>query len=326
MRKKIVPYLIIPSALILIGLGTISALGKHNNPSIEEQQQLSEKINLALRQTAHRLLKLAGDSISTIVPVKKTAENAYFIQLEHHLNYDSLPILLQNSFAAYGIKDKYYVSVLNCQNKDVVLGYSSVDVVLNYSSADVSKVSGVPCYGRNQGVGCYNFAVTFTDLPLSAPKTTNLGLLLGVLSVLIMAIIAYIFYSSSLKKKIIPPSVNFVNINEKAKTDETHLVFIGQSIFDTRHQTIIIGENQQKLTFREAKLLELFCNHQNELLERDFILQQVWEDEGVLVGRSVDVFVSRLRKILKNDVALKITNVHSRGYRFETEAVSVKHS
>ena len=144
-------------------------------------------------------------------------------------------------------------------------------------------------------------------------------LMLGGLVVISLSFWAYHFYFSSLKNKNIlalPPSVKTDNLN---KIDETHLVFIGQSIFDTRHQTISIGENQQKLTFREAKLLELFCQHKNELLERDFILKNVWEDEGVLVGRSVDVFVSRLRKILKNDASLKITNVHSRGYRFETE-------
>jgi DNA-binding winged helix-turn-helix (wHTH) protein len=307
MLKKIGFYLFIPSALILIGLGTISALGINNDTSVE-QKQLSEKINLALRRTAHLLLKQAGDSVSTIAPVKKTAENTYLVRIENHFNYDSLPILLQNSLNVYGIKDKYTVFVSNFQNNDLVLGYSSLDFLSSGS---------VPCSGRNQARGCSNFAVTFTDLPVNPAKKTNSLILIGGLAVLAMAIIAYIFYFLSVKKKTTPPSVISLKTDEIGKTVEMHHIFIGQTIFNTRHQTVSIGENQQKLTFRESKLLQLFCNHQNELLERDFILQQVWEDEGVLVGRSVDVFVSRLRKILKNDASLKITNVHSRGYRFE---------
>ena len=95
------------------------------------------------------------------------------------------------------------------------------------------------------------------------------------------------------------------------------MIRVGNSIFDTNNQIFKYNNIETKLTYREAKLLQLFCAHKNELLDRDYILKQVWEDEGVLVGRSVDVFVSRLRKIMKNDDSLKISNVHARGYRFE---------
>jgi DNA-binding winged helix-turn-helix (wHTH) protein len=313
------PYFIIPFVLILIGLGTISAFWSRNNrPQV--QQQLSEKINLAMRQTAHQLLKQAGDSISTIPPVKKIADNAYFLRIERHFNYDSLPVSLQQNFKAYGIEEYYYVTVSLCEKEGLVLGYSSLDVL---------KGLDVPCIGRNQAVGCYNFIVTFTDLTSSFSNATTMWLFLGVLGVVLLVCMTYYVYFLFKKTKTIPPSLLFQDKSEKTvdlvktedliKKDETHLVCIGQSIFDTRHQILSIGNSQQKLTFREAKLLELFCHHKNELLERDFILKNVWEDEGVLVGRSVDVFVSRLRKILKNDGSLKITNVHSRGYRFEVE-------
>lgn len=312
MSKKIVPYLIVSTALILMALGTLSAFGESKNGVIA-QQQVSEKINLALRQTAHRLLKQAGDSTSTIAAVKKTADNAYLIRLDHHFNYDSLPVFLQNSFAIHDIKGKYEVVVWDCKNEEWVLGYSSLDFL---NGADV------PCVGRNQAVGCYNFTVTFTDLPLISSKISSVWFLLSGLIVLAIALIVYLFYFFSNKKNMSLPfrlSQNVPSV-KSLQTDETHLVFIGQTVFNTHHQTVSIGDSQQKLTFREAKLLQLFCQHKNELLERDFILQQVWEDEGVMVGRSIDVFVSRLRKILRNDTSLKITNVHSRGYRFETVA------
>lgn len=77
---------------------------------------------------------------------------------------------------------------------------------------------------------------------------------------------------------------------------ETECLSLGNSQLDVNGQQLICGGIRQSLTFRETKLLRLFAISPNQLLERDFILSQVWADEGVLVGRSIDVFVSRLRK------------------------------
>ena len=71
------------------------------------------------------------------------------------------------------------------------------------------------------------------------------------------------------------------------------------------------------LTFRATKLLHYFVNHRNQLLKREQLLENVWEEEGILIGRSLDVFVSRLRKILKADDSLTIKTVHGVGYRLE---------
>ena len=82
------------------------------------------------------------------------------------------------------------------------------------------------------------------------------------------------------------------------------------------------GTVKETLTFRETKLLQLFANNVDRLLDRESIIQQVWADEGVLVGRSVDVFVSRLRKKIAADPTIAISVVHGVGYRLETS----KHS
>ena len=95
-------------------------------------------------------------------------------------------------------------------------------------------------------------------------------------------------------------------------------VLFGNSRLDPGNQTLISGASRHALTYREAKLLHLFASHPNQLLERDFILQSVWEDEGIIVGRSVDVFVSRLRKLLRDDPGVRIVAVHGVGYRMET--------
>lgn len=101
------------------------------------------------------------------------------------------------------------------------------------------------------------------------------------------------------------------------REEEKLTIRFGHSSFDTVNQCLVTATERFDLTYREAKLLKVFCQNKNKLLERDFINQTVWADEGIIVGRSVDVFVSRLRKLLKNDPSVKISNVHSVGYRFE---------
>ncbi len=298
MKQKLLPYIV--GSLIIIWLGTLAA--SRDTPRVTSDNQQSEKINLALRQTAHRLLKQEGDSISMIAPIQQTAPNVYIVRLEHDFNYDSLASFLHHSFTTYHIEDDYNVAVWDCTHTNLILGYSSIDFF---------KRNDIPCSGRDKNVQCINFTVSF---PEAAPSNFALiPFILGGLSVLILLGMVYWFFKYKNKTETDIASQN----NEPI--DNTHLIIIGQSIFNTRQNTVVFNNITQKLTFREAKLLQLFCNHKQELLERDFILKHIWEDEGVLVGRSVDVFVSRLRKILKNDESLKIMNVHSRGYRFDID-------
>lgn len=303
MSKKINRYVIIPALFFCIGGGTLFAfLASHTSPV--QQQELSERINLALRRTAHLLLKQAGDSTTTIEPVKQTAENTYQVRLEHAFNYDSLPVFLQKSFDLYNVTTKYDVQVRDCSEYLLVLGYKSVDFTDN---------NEVPCVGRDQTHDCLNFSVAFNTPSVFGGGYWGLGVGLGGF---LLSFMGYFYYRSLSKKDVLLLENEGIDAEN---TDLSHLISIGQSLFDTHNQTILINNIEQKLTFQESKLLELFCTHKNELLERDAILKAVWGDEGVLITRSVDVFVSRLRKILKPDATLKIANVHGRGYRFEAQ-------
>ena len=95
---------------------------------------------------------------------------------------------------------------------------------------------------------------------------------------------------------------------------------LGDLQVDIKNQKVRKAEEVIELTYREAKLLEFFCRHKEELLSRKMIARAVWGDEDVFVGRSLDVFVSRLRKILKIDPAIKINTVHGVGYRLEVNS------
>jgi DNA-binding response OmpR family regulator len=98
--------------------------------------------------------------------------------------------------------------------------------------------------------------------------------------------------------------------------DNTEKFYFGKFVLDMTN-LVLVGQSHSRLTYREAKLLKLFATNTNRILERDYILRVVWEDEGIFVGRSVDVFVSRLRKMLAEDPGLKIAAVHGVGYRME---------
>jgi len=90
---------------------------------------------------------------------------------------------------------------------------------------------------------------------------------------------------------------------------------IGQYTFDPLKQILSYREQQIKLTTKESELLELLCRNENLILERNFALKAIWIDDNYFNARSMDVYISRLRKYLSKDPAVKIVNVHGRGYK-----------
>jgi DNA-binding response OmpR family regulator len=90
---------------------------------------------------------------------------------------------------------------------------------------------------------------------------------------------------------------------------------IGGYAFDTLKQMLAFNDETIKLTTKESELLELLCRHGNEILERNFALKTIWIDDNYFNARSMDVYITRLRKYLKKDPSVKILNVHGRGYK-----------
>lgn len=90
---------------------------------------------------------------------------------------------------------------------------------------------------------------------------------------------------------------------------------IGKFIFDTQKQVLSIGNKSTKLTTKEAELLTLLCNKTNELLPRDYALKAIWIDDNYFNARSMDVYITKLRKHLADDSEVEILNVHGKGYK-----------
>ena len=102
------------------------------------------------------------------------------------------------------------------------------------------------------------------------------------------------------------------------KNKESTVYRIGQFTFDTQKQLLCLGDEQRKLTTKENELLALLCSHANEILQRDFALKTIWIDDNYFHARSMDVYITKLRKHLKDDPQIEIINIHGKGYKLIT--------
>ncbi|MDE6785632.1 MAG: response regulator transcription factor [Muribaculaceae bacterium] len=99
------------------------------------------------------------------------------------------------------------------------------------------------------------------------------------------------------------------------KEREVTLFRIGKFTFDTQKQVLVSGDSTQKLTTKESELLALLCSHVNDILERNYALKTIWVDDNYFNARSMDVYITKLRKLLKGDPSIEIINIHGKGYK-----------
>lgn len=111
-----------------------------------------------------------------------------------------------------------------------------------------------------------------------------------------------------------------VSSQEPSPEEKTTVFTIGEYVFNYQHQTITRNNEQQKLSTKEAELLRLLCLKMNEVLTREEALLQIWNDDNYFNGRSMDVFLSKLRKYLRDDEKVEIINVHGKGYKLLVNA------
>ena len=102
--------------------------------------------------------------------------------------------------------------------------------------------------------------------------------------------------------------------SEGAATGDIPLFQIGKYTFDPKLREIKLGVEKQLLSPKESALLRLLCEHKNELLSREIALKRIWGDDGYFTTRSMDVFITKLRKYLKDDPSVEIRNIHGSGF------------
>lgn len=246
-----------------------------------------------LRRIGHEILLQSGDSTSRVLPVKKMAENEYQVSFEHAFTFQ--PEFLVNTTQRLLAKDPlardYVVNVVNCANASVAYGYA----ISKNKKDDI-----VACAGRKQPIGCYMINIKFKPTAIIIAKD---GYFLGGLSFL--AFVGFIFLSSVKPRKALPDSRH------------ADLFTLGSISFDTETRKLMINGKTIDLTRTETRVLRIFALSPNEAIERSRLQKEIWEDEGVVVGRSLDMFISKLRKKLEFDPNIKIVVIRGKGYKLE---------
>ena len=248
---------------------------------------------ILLRRIGHELLLQSGDSTSRVLPLKKIAENEYQIRFEKELTFqtDSLVNTTQRLLAKDILTNDYVVNVLNCSNSSVAYGYA----ISKNKKDDI-----VACLGRKQPKACYMINIKFKSTAIITAKN---GYLLG--SLPLLAFIGFIFFRTRKKKETLPDVAS------------TSMFTLGSVVFDSKNKKLMMNEKTIDLTGTETRLLLIFAQSPNETIERSRLQKELWEDEGVVVGRSLDMFISKLRKKLELDPNIKIVVVRAKGYKLE---------
>jgi hypothetical protein len=256
-----------------------------------------------LRRIGHEILLQSGDSTSQVLPVKKIAENEYQVSFENAFTFQ--PDLLVNTIQRLLAKDPlardYVVNVVNCANASVAYGYA----ISKNKKDDI-----IACIGRKQPIGCYMINIKFKPMGITTAKNKYL---LGALAFL--AFVGFIVLRSVKPKKALPESGNTeVFTPERRHAD---MFTLGSMSFDTETRKLMINEKTIDLTKTETRVLRIFALTPNEAIERSQLQKEIWEDEGVIVGRSLDMFISKLRKKLEPDPTIKIAVIRGKGYKLE---------
>ncbi|TCN52546.1 winged helix family transcriptional regulator [Flavobacterium circumlabens] len=246
---------------------------------------------VSLRRIGHELLLQSGDSTSRVLPVKKIAENEYQITFENELTFqtDSLVNTTQRLLAKDLLASEYIVKVVNCGNGSTAYGFA----ISKNKKDDI-----VACIGRKQPVACYMINIKFKPLVINKVKNEYF---LGSLSLL--AFVGFVFLKAAKPKVMLPEG------------DYTNLFALGSVVFDAKNRKLIINEKTVGLTGTETRVLLIFALSPNEVIERSRLQKEIWEDEGVIVGRSLDMFISKLRKKLEYDPNIKIVVIRGKGYK-----------
>lgn len=111
----------------------------------------------------------------------------------------------------------------------------------------------------------------------------------------------------------------FLKRSQKIELTSAGNYQVGTYSFDTKNYLLQNASGRITLTQRESELLKLFIDNKNKVMKREEILKLLWGDDDYFMGRSLDVFISRLRKLLANEKGIAIENLHGIGFRFTTE-------
>jgi hypothetical protein len=283
------PFTLPGSSIMIIAI-LISAVAV-----INKKNEIPEKhVEVVLRDLGHQLLLTARDSSSRVLPVKKLNENTYQISFQNNFGFisDTLINLVQRTFQKNALANDYIVNLRNCEQNKTVFAFE-----INSRAGDLT-----PCRGRTLDVGCY-----IIEIDLLKKNKFNFFLLL--LSIIPLGFVGFYVKDKFRKKEEKEPIF-----------DNTGYIQLGNFRFYTDNNVLKNENKSITLSDKETKALRIFAENINQIVEREKLMKEIWEDEGIVViSRNVDVLVSKLRKKLSDDNSFKFINVHGKGYKFMIE-------
>jgi hypothetical protein len=247
-----------------------------------------KRIKVNLRQIGHELLLHSGDSTSIVLPIENEL-NTYKIQFDTDFAFNptDLSKIIQDNLKKNNETHEYLVEIEDCQSEAIIYSY---EVSL------VTTVTEIACQQRVQPKGCYIIHISFMN---QKEYTSYLPHFL--IGLLLIAVLLLVYF--------------FKPNKETVDNENLNLISIGDYLFDNTKMTLQLKASSIELSSKETDLLFLLHNHKNEVIQRETILQIVWGDEGDYVGRTLDVFISKLRKKLAQDPNVKIVNIRGIGYK-----------
>lgn len=267
---------------------------------------LSDQV--AMRMIGHRVMQKLGDSTSKVLPIEANGPLGYKISFESEFDFDPAEMVatINDAVIETKVAESYVVEVVSCIDKD------SMAVVYSYLVDSTTQKDIAPCGGRVMGKRCYSILFTIIKghedgaiaQPISdqsaggnTPESTNYSYILLVIMVLIG--LAVVWRWRGVKQE---------------QTNEDVLA-LGKYRFDYRNMVLSFENEKMELSSKEADLLKLLIDKANTALKREVLLKEVWGDDGDYIGRTLDVFISKLRKKLEHDDQLRIANVRGVGYK-----------
>ncbi|PCJ00679.1 MAG: transcriptional regulator [Flavobacteriales bacterium] len=279
--KKWIPILTFGVLMFLIFEGCKTAA-----PEIEQDRE-----EVIMRKIGHNILLSSGNAISLVKPIIKE-ENQYRIQFDSDFGFppEGLVIIIDSILGNSHLNKSYLVKVEKCETGDVVYSYE-VDI---FSTLPFS--GPVTCQERAQPEDCYEVVILFFEKEEESSNTW-----LYILLIIIPFFLGLFFFR---KKKV---------------ELDSNKIKLGDYIYDPKKMVLIRKEKTIELTSKENELLSLLYEFANETVNKETILNKVWGDEGDYVGRTLDVYISKLRKKLENDSSIELKNIRGIGYKLIVE-------
>lgn len=266
-------------------------------PTIDEEEQ---HLKVIVRMIGDEFLLQLGDSTSRIMPIEKH-EGRYLLQFENEFEFepDMLAFSAVKVFEEAKFKSDFILETRNCITNELVHSFEVS------SKLDDSLL---PCRGRPLPKGCYQVYITILK-----KEAKSHPVLITKEKKTVKSDFSY-YYIIALGVLLLGGVLYWVK-RKKSLVDNPNWLQIGEYQFDKNGMKLIYKGKVEELSSKEASLLELLFTNVNKTVTRESILQVVWEDDGDYLGRTLDVFISKLRKKLEADSNLKIVNIRGVGYR-----------